>query len=98
MRACGEIRLVSQVIFLNFGPIRQKQNVISWKCVPFDIHICLQGRRRVLKSGPAEDMVECPRLERGRAREGARGDLPRENFDKLVPLNAFWGQSFDRFC
>ena len=33
--------------------------------------------------------------ERGRAGEmagrggGASGDLPRENFDKLVPLNAF---------
>ena len=29
-----------------------------------------QGRRRVLKSGPAEDMVEYRRYERGRAREG----------------------------
>ena len=52
-----------------------------------------QGRCPVLKSGPAEDMVECRRLERGRARggltpsrKGGSGDLPREHFDKLVPL------------
>ena len=50
-----------------------------------------QGRRRALKSGPAEDMVECRRHERGIAPSprGGSGDLPRENFDKLVPLNAF---------
>ena len=69
------------------------------------LHICfcayvlsipskLQGRRRALKSGPAKDIVECRRHERGRAREevnrkGGSGDLPREIFDKLVPLNAF---------
>ena len=51
----------------------------------------IQGRRRVLKSGPVEDMVECRRHERGLApsRKGGLGDLPRENIDKLVPLNTF---------
>ena len=29
-----------------------------------------QGRRRVFKSGPAEEAIECRRHERGRAREG----------------------------
>ena len=29
-----------------------------------------QGRRRVFKSGPAEEDIECRRHERGRAREG----------------------------
>ena len=59
------------------------------------IRFTSQGRRRVLKSGPAEDMVEYRKHEWGRAREGApsrkggSGDLPLENFDKLVPLNAF---------
>ena len=31
----------------------------------------IQSRRRVPKSGPAKDMVECRRLKRGRAQEGA---------------------------
>ena len=30
----------------------------------------LQGRRRVFKSGPAEEIIECRRHERERAREG----------------------------
>ena len=30
----------------------------------------LQGRRRVFKSGPAEEAIECLRHERGSAREG----------------------------
>ena len=55
-----------------------------------------QGRRHVLKSGPAEDMFECRRHEWGAStrggfppsRKGGSGDLPRENFDKLVLLNA----------
>ena len=29
-----------------------------------------QGRRRVFKSGPAEEIIECRRHEWGRAREG----------------------------
>ena len=29
-----------------------------------------QGRRRVFKSGPAEEIIECRWHERGRAREG----------------------------
>ena len=29
-----------------------------------------QGRRRLLKSGPAEEAIECRRHDRGRAREG----------------------------
>ena len=36
----------------------------------FFLFLPKQGRRRALKSGPAEDMVECRRHERGRAREG----------------------------
>ena len=48
----------------------------------------LQGRRRVFKSGPTEEAIECRRQERGRAREGdysptrkgGLGGLPRENF------------------
>ena len=65
-----------------------------------------QGRRRVLKSVPVEDMVECRRHKRGRAqrglapsrtRKGCSGDLPQENFDKLVPLNTFWGSEFQSF-
>ena len=48
----------------------------------------VQGRRRVFKSGPAEEDIECRRHERGRAREGdyspsrkgGLGGLPRENF------------------
>ena len=50
-----------------------------------------QGRRRALKSGLAEDMVECQMHERGLApsRKGGSGGPPRENFDKSVPLNAF---------
>ena len=47
-----------------------------------------QGRRRLFKSGPAEEAIECRRHERGRAREGFGGPLPsppptphpRENF------------------
>ena len=53
-----------------------------------------QGRRRVLKSGPAEEIIECRRHERGRAREGdpsplSLGGLPRENFEFLALLCAF---------
>ena len=55
-----------------------------------------QGRRRVFKSGPAEEIIECRRQERKRAREGdsrqggrgARG-IPRENFEFLAFLCAF---------
>ena len=32
--------------------------------------VSLQGRRRVFKSGPAEEIIECRRHERGRTREG----------------------------
>ena len=45
----------------------------------------LQGRRRVFNSGPAEVIIEWPRHERGRAREGdppfvkwLRGSPPRK--------------------
>ena len=40
-----------------------------------------QGRRRVLKSGPAEEIIEC--------RRGELGGLPRENFEFLALLCAF---------
>ena len=55
----------------------------------------LQGRRRVLKSGPAEEIIECRWHERGRAREGTPplvrglGGLSRENFEFLALLCAF---------
>ena len=53
-----------------------------------NVFLSLQGRRRVFKSGPAEEDIECRRHERGRAREGdyspsrkgGLGGLPRENF------------------
>ena len=52
-----------------------------------------QGRRRIFKSGPAEEIIECRRHERG---ESTRGGLPlwlgglhRENFDFLAILCAF---------
>ena len=32
--------------------------------------LIMQGRRRIFKSGPAEEIVECRRHERGRARGG----------------------------
>ena len=54
-----------------------------------------QGRRRVFKSGPAEEIIECRRHERGRAQEGgpnpplSLGGLPRENFELLALLCAF---------
>ena len=32
--------------------------------------IVRQGRHRVLKSGPAEEIIECRRHKRGRAQEG----------------------------
>ena len=55
----------------------------------------MQGRRRIFKSGPAEEIIECQRHERGgRAREGdsplvrgVRGS-PRENFEFLALLCA----------
>ena len=39
----------------------------------------LQGRRRAFKSGPAEDVNECRRHERGEHEGGLEG-LPREKF------------------
>ena len=54
-----------------------------------------QGLRRVLKSGPAEEIIECRRHERGEHERGiplslggVRG-LPRENFEFLALLCAF---------
>ena len=54
-----------------------------------------QGRRRVLKSGPAKTISSTVH-ERGRVYEGlfafckgGSGDIPRENFDLLVLLHAF---------
>ena len=55
----------------------------------------IQGRRRVFKSGPAEEIIECRRHEWGRAREGdspslgGLGGLPQENFEFLVLLCVF---------
>ena len=51
----------------------------------------MQGRRRVFKSGPAEEAIECRRHERVRAREGdyppsrygGLGGLPPEKIFKL---------------
>ena len=55
-----------------------------------------QGRRRVLKSGTAKtrssaDGTRGGEHERGfsPSRKWGSGDLPRENFDLLVLLNAF---------
>ena len=65
-----------------------------------------QGRRRILKSGPAEEIIECGRHERGgggREREGApplvrgSGGLPCENFEFLALLCAFLMFFFMRF-
>ena len=41
----------------------------------------MQGRRRVLKSGPAEEIIEC--------RRGGLGGLPRKKFEFLALLCAF---------
>ena len=49
-----------------------------------------QGRRRVFKSGPAEETIECRRHERGIPLSlGGLGCLPRENFESLARLCAF---------
>ena len=68
----------------------------------------IQGRRRVLKSGPAKtrSSVACTRggeHERGvpPSRKGGWGDLPRENFDLLVLLNVLFASlssNFTSFC
>ena len=65
---------------------------------PVMVHITHhQGRRRVFKSGPAEEIIECRRHERGGG-EHERGSpplvrgiggLPRENFVFLALLCAF---------
>ena len=57
------------------------------------LNVLIIVRHRVLKSGPAEEIIECRRHERGRAREGdpplSLGGLPRENFEFLALLCAF---------
>ena len=51
-----------------------------------------QGRRRVLKSGPAEEIIECRRHERGKStRGGEHPPPPRENFEFIALLCAFYG-------
>ena len=57
----------------------------------------MQGRRRIFKSGPAEEIIECLRHERGESRRGGLalslwglGGLPRENFEYLALLCAFF--------
>ena len=62
----------------------------TWICLDF---FQCQGRRRVFKSGPAEEIIECRRHER---RQNTRGGwplllgglrgLPRENFEFLALL------------
>ena len=56
----------------------------------------IKGRRRVFKSGPAEEIIECRRHERGESTRGGLplwlgglGGLPRENFEFLALLCAF---------
>ena len=48
------------------------------KYAPKGVHF--QGRRRLLKSGPAEEVIECCRHERGESKGRGVGGLPRENF------------------
>ena len=54
-----------------------------------------QGRRRIFKSGPAEEIIECDGTRGGKAREGSPlssgglGGLPRENLEFLALLRAF---------
>ena len=64
-------------------------NVLS----PFSMKIsmCYQGRRRVFKSGPAEEAVECRRHEMGestRSLGGFGGPPPRKflNFERFYVL------------
>ena len=40
-------------------------NLVAYVVKPCDQTIWYQGRRRVLKSGPAEEIIECRRHERG---------------------------------
>ena len=56
----------------------------------------IQGRPRVFKSGPAEEIIEFRRHERGESTRGGSslslgglGGLPRENFEFLALLCAF---------
>ena len=47
------------------------------------INPCPKGRRRLFKSGPAEEAIECRTHESGDyspSRKGGLGGLPRENF------------------
>ena len=48
--------------------VRTDERTDGW-CVKLYFLSLLQGRRRVLKSGPAEEIIECRRHERGRTRE-----------------------------
>ena len=52
------------------------------------LHTNVQGRRRIFKSGPAKEIIECRRHERGESTRGL-GGLPRENFEYLAHLCAF---------
>ena len=62
-----------------------------------------QGRRRVLKSGPAKTRSSAEGTRGGEhergipPRKGGSGDLPRQNFDLLVLLNAFCMRLFSNF-
>ena len=49
----------------------------------------LQGRRRVFKSGSAEETIEFRRHERGRAREGGLLFLYLARFGGSPPINFF---------
>ena len=48
---------------------RKLSKILINRRIP-NIYYYIQGRRRVFKSGPAEEIIECRRHEWGRAREG----------------------------
>ena len=59
--------------------------------------MCIQCRRRVFKSGPAREIIECRRQERGESTTGGLHlslgrleGLPRENLEVLVLICALW--------
>ena len=59
-------------------------------CSSESTHVKIQGRRRVFKSGPAEEIIECRRHERGTPPlVRGLGGLTRENFEFLTLLCAF---------
>ena len=79
-----------------------KMYVMRWPFVGqhfirFGTKLYRQGHRRVFKSGPAEEIIECRRHERRESTRGGLsfssgglGGLPREQFEFLALLCAFF--------